>query len=109
MKNRFLIASLPFLMGMALVSAPAPAMAQRSQDAGVQLEQQMGVVGTQSREGRRLNRQPDDVVSRIVRAVNERRENADFQLQSAKILGGRSAKHDEMVNAFALPDGRIYV
>src|SRR5205085_1469343 len=28
---------------------------------------------------------------------------------SAKLLGGRSDKHDKVINAFALPDGRIYV
>ena len=53
--------------------------------------------------------QLDEVVDRIIRAVNEDRRTADFRLQSAKLLGGRSEKHDRVVNAFALPDGRIYV
>lgn len=108
MMNKLLLRCLPALMGLALVGAPAPAQAQGG-DAGVQLEQQMGVLGSNSREGRRLNAQLDEIVDRITGAVNERRDGGTFRLRSAKILGGRSAKHDEMVNAFALPDGRIYV
>lgn len=107
MKNRFALTCLPMLMGVALVGAPAAAQSQG--DAGVQLEQQMGVVGSNTREGSRLNGRLDDIVDRIVSATNNRQTGSDFRLRSAKILGGRNAKADEMVNAFALPDGRIYV
>jgi len=107
MNNRLLLLrGLPVILGLALVAAPAAVRAQG--DEATQIEQQMGVVGSETREGRRLNRQLDEIVDRIVRAVNERRDG-NFQLRSAKILGGRTEKYDKMVNAFAMPDGRIYV
>lgn len=99
-------------LGLALVGAPVLVQAQ-SQDVGRQMEQEYGVLGRDTAEGRRYNSQMDEVVERIVAGVNRtRRRESDgkqFQLKSAKILGGRSDKHDQVINAFALPDGRIYV
>jgi predicted Zn-dependent protease len=104
MTRRFWLRCLPLMMVFSLV-APTGAFAA---DAGKQIEQEYGVVGYDSSEGRRLNDQLDRVVERIVPAVNAQRSK-EFQLRSAKILGGRSDKHNRVVNAFALPDGRIYV
>ncbi len=88
------------LVGLtAFVGAPQQAYAQ---DIGVQMEQEYGVLGNETREGRQYNQMLDSVVDRITRAVN-------FRVKSAKLLGGRDAKHDAVINAFALPDGRIYV
>lgn len=99
-------------LGLALVGAPVSVQAQ-SRDVGRQMEQDYGVLGRDTAEGRRYNSQMDEVVERIVAGVNRtRRRESDgkqFQLKSAKILGGRSDKHDQVINAFALPDGRIYV
>ena len=99
----------PVLAAVSLLVPSAPAAAQRGNDIGAQMEREYGVVDTRTREGRRLNQQLDEVTSRIVGAVNDGGHAGDFRLQSAKILGGRSEKHDRQVNAFALPDGRIYV
>jgi predicted Zn-dependent protease len=60
------------------------------------------VFGRETEEGRRFNDQLDRVARRITDGVG-------FRLKSATLLGGRRAKYDEMLNAFALPDGRIYV
>lgn len=98
-------------LGLGLVAAPVSVNAQ-SQDIGRQMEQEYGVLGTNSSEGRRYNQMMDEVVDRIVAGVNRTRRNEggkQFQLRSALILGGRSEKHNQIVNAFALPDGRIYV
>ena len=82
----------------------------RSQDIGRQMEQEYGVVGTDTREGREVNALLDRTVERILDGVNKnKKKKKAFQLKSAKILGGASAKHDKIINAFALPDGRIYV
>jgi predicted Zn-dependent protease len=51
----------------------------------------------------------DRTVERIVQGVNSQKHASNFKFRGAKILGGRDAKHDQVVNAFALPDGRIYV
>lgn len=103
-----ILRGLPALMALSFVVAAQPVRAQ-SQDIGRQMESQYGVVDSDTREGRRLNDQLDRVVERIVGAVNKERRNRDFQLRSARILGGRSSKTDQVINAFALPDGRIYV
>lgn len=99
---------LPALMALSFVVAAQPVRAQ-SQDVGRQMESQYGVLGTSTREGSQLNAQLDRVVNRIVGAINDEPRDHDFRLRSAKILGGRSSKGDQVVNAFALPDGRIYV
>jgi len=103
--------ALPLLM---LTASVSPVAAQsRGGDIGEQMEREYGVLSRNTGEGRRLNDQFDQVVDRIVDAVNARGrrqgEAGNFRLRSAKILGGRSEKHDQVVNAFALPDGRIYV
>lgn len=108
MKGNRWLKYIPFVAAASLLVPSAPAAAQQS-DIGVQMEREYGVVDTNTREGRRLNAQFDEVVERIVRGVNETSRKGDFRLRSAKILGGRSEKHDRQVNAFALPDGRIYV
>jgi predicted Zn-dependent protease len=77
----------------------APAKAD---DPGVAIEKQFGVVGRDSAEGRRLNDLLAEVTGRITGAF-------DYKLKSAKLLGGADAQRDKVVNAFALPDGRIYV
>src|SRR5262249_30732558 len=69
---------------------------------GKAMEKEYGVVNHETPQGRRLNDQLDRVTTRITRA-------AGFHLKSATLLGGADAKHDQVVNAFALPDGRIYV
>ena len=111
MKKTLWLQALPFLLGVGLVAPAArPVLAQSSsQDIGRQMEAEYGVVSDSSRDGRSMNTMLDRAVDRIVRGVNEQRHKGDFKLQSAKILGGRDAKHDQVVNAFALPDGRIYV
>ncbi|MFN3650888.1 MAG: M48 family metallopeptidase [Armatimonadota bacterium] len=109
MRKQWMKYLLPILMVGALVAPAAPAAAQRSQDIGQQMEQEYGVLGSNSREGRMWNSMLDNVVDRVVGAVNSQKDQGDFRLRSAKILGGRSEKHDRVMNAFALPDGRIYV
>lgn len=104
MKNGMLLAMLA--LAPALMSGPAAA---QGGDVGQQMEREMGVVERDSREGRRLNNQLDDVVERIVQGVNSENRDREFRLKTAKVLGGKSEKHDKIVNAFALPDGRIYV
>jgi len=109
MKTSIWLRCLPMVMGLSLVTTAAPAVQAQRQDIGQQIEREYGVVGTDTREGQRLNAQLDEVVERTLRAVNATGDGGDFRLRSAKILGGRSAKNDQVVNAFALPDGRIYV
>jgi predicted Zn-dependent protease len=111
MKKIFWLGALPFLLGVGLVAPTVqPVAAQtQSQDIGRQMEAEYGVLGDTSREGRTLNDMLERTVERIVDGVNAQRNKGEFQLRSAKILGGRDAKHDQVVNAFALPDGRIYV
>jgi predicted Zn-dependent protease len=92
----------------ALVTAAPPAVAQQSQDIGTTMEREYGVISSNSPEGRRLNEQLDRTVWRITDGMR-RSTGKDFRIRSARILGGRSEKHDREVNAFALPDGRIYV
>ena len=100
----------PALLAFTLsVPAAAPALAQQSRDVGQQIEAQYGVIRPDTSEGRRLNNQLDRVVERIVDGVNQEHPNKRFRLRSARLLGGRSEKYDKVVNAFALPDGRIYV
>jgi predicted Zn-dependent protease len=99
---------LPFLAAFSLVATTAPAVCA-AEDVGRQMEQEYGVVRDSYGEGRRLNEQLGRVSERIVRGVNSQPGRAGFQLRSATILGGRDDKHDKVVNAFALPDGRIYV
>lgn len=88
------------LLGLS-VSAVRPALAQET-DTGREMEKQYGVVGRNTPEGRALNDQLDRVTQKITAAVG-------YKLRSAKLLGGADAKTDKVVNAFALPDGRIYV
>lgn len=101
-KNRF-IRALPFLMVFSFVGVPA--QAQSGGDIGRQMEREYGVVSPSAPEGRMLER----VTERIVTAFNQNPRYQNFSLRSATLLGGRSEKGDRMVNAFALPDGRIYV
>lgn len=100
-----------WLLGMglaaALVAAPAPVAAQG--DIGRQMEDQYGVVSDNTSEGRRLNDMLERAVRGVVTAINEREKVNDFKIRSARILGGRSAEKDRDINAFALPDGRVYV
>lgn len=100
---------LPLLLAGVLCCTPLPAHAEQAADPGAQIEKQFGVVGRNTAEGRALNDQLNSVVQRIVQAVNAGREGEGFQLCSALILGGKNDKQDRTVNAFALPDGRIYV
>lgn len=111
MKMTLWLRALPLvLLASVAVPAPRPVAAQsQSQDIGRQMEAEYGVIGDDTAEGRRLNAMLDRTVERIVQGVNSERHKSDFRLRSAKILGGRDAKHDQVVNAFALPDGRIYV
>src|SRR5687768_9157969 len=100
----------PAVLALSFVVSTAPAArAQSSQDVGVQMEREYGVVSDSTSEGRRANDLLNSSVTRIVRAFNADRRYRNFQLRSSKVLGGRSAKHDKVINAFALPDGRIYV
>lgn len=99
----------PLLLVFSLLAISVPASAAREQDAGRQIEQEYGIVSRATPEGRRLNDQMDRVVERIVSAVNATSGKGNFRLRSAKLLGGRSEKGDKVINAFALPDGRIYV
>lgn len=78
------------------------ATVRAQQDPGRELERQFGVVLRDTEEGRRLNDQLERVVLRITESVG-------YPLKSATLLGGRSARTDDVLNAFALPDGRIYV
>jgi predicted Zn-dependent protease len=66
------------------------------------MESEYGVLGRDTEEGQKLNDQLDRVTRQITDAVG-------FSLKSATLLGGRSKKTDDVLNAFALPDGRIYV
>jgi predicted Zn-dependent protease len=95
---------LPAALALSFVAAPA---ASAAEDIGQQIEREYGVVGTDTREGRRLNEQMDRVVDKIVDAVDD--TYPKFKLKSAKLLGGKAEKTDKVINAFALPDGRIYV
>jgi predicted Zn-dependent protease len=87
------------LLLLALVASVAPVWAA---DIGQQMEREYGVVGRDSDEGARLNSELDRVVQRVTDAIG-------FRVKSHRLLGGRSAKRDKVINAFALPDGRIYV
>jgi len=100
---------LPLMAALAFTVTAAPAAHAQNQDIGRQMEREYGVVGPDTREGRILTDQLDEVVSRIVRGVNQQRNRSNFRLRSATILGGRDEKHNRVLNAFALPDGRIYV
>jgi predicted Zn-dependent protease len=71
-------------------------------DIGREMEKQYGVVGRETTEGARLNTELDGIVKRVTDAIG-------FQVKSWRLLGGRDAKRDKVINAFALPDGRIYV
>jgi len=107
MKRRSFLGLMPLVAALTMfVSAPASA---QGGDIGRQMEQEYGVVTDDTREGRYLNDLLDRSVDRIVDGVNQQRNSGDFRLRSARILGGRSEKHDRVINAFALPDGRIYV
>ncbi len=87
-----------------------PVSAAKQEDIGRQMEREYGVVRRSDSSDGRLVDQLDRVVDRILEGVNDRRTRAEaFSLKSAKLLGGRDDKHDQVVNAFALPDGRIYV
>jgi len=98
---------MPVLMALSFVTTAAPAQAQ-GEDIGRQMEREYGVLGSNSGEGRYYNDMMDNVTHRIVGAVNDI-NGKNFRIKSAKILGGRSEKGDRVINAFALPDGRIYV
>jgi predicted Zn-dependent protease len=94
-----------FLTAVAVLSlATGAGPARAAEDVGTQMEREYGVI-----RDTRDNDVLDRVVQRMVRAVNSDREYSSFQLRSARLLGGRDQKHDKVINAFALPDGRIYV
>jgi predicted Zn-dependent protease len=71
-------------------------------DIGREMEREYGVVSRSTEEGARLNARLDRIVGRVTDALG-------FKVKSATLLGGRSAEKDKVINAFALPDGRIYV
>jgi len=106
MYKSFLSRGLPLLLGLSFLVAAPPA---RAEDAARQMENQYGVLSQDTAEGRKFNDQLDRVVPLIVAAVQQNNPDTKFRLRSAKILGGRSEKGDKVINAFALPDGRIYV
>jgi predicted Zn-dependent protease len=87
---------------VALVAGTVPAAPARAEDIGREMERQYGVYGRETEDGRRLNDQLERVAQRITEGVG-------FKLRSVTLLGGRSIKNDEILNAFALPDGRVYV
>jgi predicted Zn-dependent protease len=109
MTRRLLLRVLPVLLGLGVLFPASTAVAAQSQDIGRQMEAEYGVLGRNTEEGRRYNDMLDRTVERIVQGVNAQSKKRNFQLRSAAILGGRDAQHDSVVNAFALPDGRIYV
>ncbi len=74
----------------------------RADDVGAQVEKAYGVVGNDTAERRDMNAMLDRIVARMSDAVG-------FTPKSAILLGGKDPKKDEEINAFALPDGRIYV
>ena len=88
----------PALATLLFALAPTALRADEARD----LEREFGVLGRDTAEGRRFNDQLDRVVARMTAATG-------FRVKSAMILGGRSERRDKVVNAFALPDGRIYV
>jgi predicted Zn-dependent protease len=86
-----------------LAGAPvAHARQAANSDVGRAMEKEYGVIGRGAPEGRQLNEQLERVTARITGALG-------YRLKSATLLGGADEKHDKVVNAFALPDGRIYV
>jgi predicted Zn-dependent protease len=87
------------LLVVLLLALAAPVWAA---DIGREMEQQYGVVSRNSEEGKRLNEQLDGIVGRMTEAIG-------FKVKSHTLLGGRDPKRDQVINAFALPDGRIYV
>src|SRR5262245_6857806 len=87
------------LVVVLLLALAAPVWAA---DIGRQMEQEYGVVSRNTEEGKRLNEQLDSIVKRMTDAIG-------FNVKSHTLLGGRDAKRDQVINAFALPDGRIYV
>src|SRR5689334_3691330 len=90
-------------LALALVAAPrAGAQGGREADEGRAMEREYGVIGRRTEEGRSLNEQLERVTSRVTSALG-------YRLKSAILLGGADEKHDKVINAFALPDGRIYV
>jgi predicted Zn-dependent protease len=92
--RRYRLAAVLMLLALA-----APVWAA---DIGRQMEREYGVVSSDTEEGRRLNEKLDVVVHRVTDAIG-------MPVKSAKLLGGRSVRRDKVINAFALPDGRIYV
>ena len=106
MYKSFLRRGLPLLLGLSFFVAAPPA---RAEDEARQMETQYGVLSRDTYEGQKFNDQLDRVVPRIVAAVQQNNPDTKFRLASAKILGGRTEKGDKVVNAFALPDGHIYV
>ncbi len=97
------------MAGILLGIAVTVGAQNEDRDPAAALEREFGVLDDNTREGRRFNSQMDRVVQQMVDAVNRTNRGSRFQLKSAKILGGRVEKNDKVVNAFALPDGRIYV
>lgn len=98
------IRMLPAVAALSLVIGGAPAARAQSEDIGVAMEREYGVV-----RNTRYNDELESVAERLARAVSSTPQYSDYRLRSAKILGGRDEKHNKVVNAFALPDGRIYV
>ncbi len=87
----------PALLFLLLLVAPV-----RAADVGREMEREYGVVSSSTEEGARLNARINEVVSRVTVVIG-------LKVKSATLLGGRGMKRDKVLNAFALPDGRIYV
>lgn len=87
---------------VALAAGAVPVAPARAEDVGREMERQYGIYGRETQDGRRLNDQLDRVARRITDGVG-------FPLKRVTLLGGRSVKNDDVLNAFALPDGRVYV
>jgi len=106
--NRASFSLLPAaLCALTLVLTPTPSRA--ATDIGKDMENQYGVIDSSTQSGKALNELLTEIVGKVVQGVNKDHGTTGFQLKSATILGGKSEKNDKIVNAFALPDGRIYV
>jgi predicted Zn-dependent protease len=87
----------------------APMGVRAAGDVGKDMESQYGVIDSSTANGKALNDELMEIVSKVVEGVNKDHGTTGFQLKSVTLLGGKSAEKDKVVNAFALPDGRIYV
>lgn len=89
--------------GARAASAPRSGEARgEPTDLGKAVEKEFGVYGRETPEGERHNDRLQSVAERITSA-------AGYRLKSVRLLGGADPRRDRVVNAFALPDGRVYV